>query len=200
KIGADPADDPRRVALARETIGPDVELFVDANGALRPPAALALAARFAEQGVAWFEEPVTSDDLAGLRLVRGRVPAGMQIAAGEYGYTPFDFRRLLDAGAVDVLQADLTRCGGISGFLRVAALCAAHACPLSAHCAPALHVHPCAALPEVVHLEYFHDHVRIERMLFDGVFGPAGGVLRPDRSRPGHGLEFRRADAARFAI
>lgn len=200
KVGRDPADDPRRVAVARRTLGPDVALFVDANGALRPPAALDLALRFAAQGVLWFEEPVSSDDPAGLRLVRQRAPAGMQIAAGEYAYTPFEFRRLLEADAVDVLQADLTRCGGITGFLRAAALCAAWSRPLSAHCAPALHAPACAALPEVVHLEYFHDHVRIEDALFEGTPALVGGALLPDRSRPGLGLEFRRADAARYAV
>ena len=119
KIGRHPADDLGRVRAAREAIGPDAELFVDANGAYSRKQALAQAERFAELGVTWFEEPVSSDDLDGLRLIRDRGPAGMDIAAGEYGYDLFYFRRMLDAGAVDVLQADATRCGGITGFLRV---------------------------------------------------------------------------------
>ena len=200
KVGSDPADDPRRVRLAREAIGPDVELMVDANGAYRRKQALALADAFGEQHVTWFEEPVSSDDLDGLRMVRDRGPAGMAIAAGEYGYDLPYFRRMLDAGAVDILQADATRCAGFTGFLRVAALCAARSLPLSSHCAPALHLHVDCAAPNLIHLEYFHDHVRIEQMLFDGVQRPVDGVLRPDHSRPGLGLELRRADAARFAV
>ncbi|HET9406298.1 MAG TPA: enolase C-terminal domain-like protein [Candidatus Sulfotelmatobacter sp.] len=81
--------------------------------------------------VTWFEEPVSSDDLAGLRLIRDRGPAGMDIAAGEYGYDAWYFRRMLAAGAVDVLQADATRCGGITGFLQAATLCQAHHIPAS---------------------------------------------------------------------
>ncbi len=200
KIGSDPADDLDRVRAARDAIGPDAELFVDANGAYSRKQALAQAGRFAELGVSWFEEPVSSDDLEGLRLLRDRGPAGMDIAAGEYGYDLPYFRRMLEAGAVDVLQADATRCAGITGFLRVAALCEARSLPLSAHCAPSLHAHPACTLPSFRHLEYFHDHDRIEHMLFDGASTPVGGALRPDLSRPGLGLEFKRRDAGRYAV
>lgn len=200
KIGSHPEQDLARVRAAREAIGPDVRLFVDANGAYQRKQALAFAEAFAELGVVWFEEPVSSDDLEGLRLLRDRAPAGMQIAAGEYGYDLFYFRRMLDAGAVDCLQVDGTRCGGASEFLRAGALCAAHPLPLSAHTAPSLHMHLCCALEPARHVEYFHDHARIERMLFDGAPEPAEGVLYPDRSRTGLGLEFRSADAERFRI
>lgn len=143
---------------------------------------------------------MSSDDLEGLRLLRDRGPACMDIAAGEYGYDLFYFRRMLDASAVDVLQADATRCRGITGFIRAAALCEARAIPLSAHTAPSLHVHPCCALTPVCHLEYFHDHARIEGLLFDGAPRPRAGELAPDLSRPGLGIELKRADAARFAV
>lgn len=200
KIGRDPGEDLGRVLAAREAIGPSTQLFVDANGAYDRKGALAQAEAFARVGVSWFEEPVSSDDLEGLRLLRDRAPAGMEIAAGEYGYDLPYFRRMLEAGAVDVLQADATRCAGITGFLRVGTLCQARSLPLSAHTAPALHAHPCCALAPVRHLEYFHDHARVERMLFDGVLDPAGGALRPDLSRPGLGLELKRSDAARYAV
>jgi L-alanine-DL-glutamate epimerase-like enolase superfamily enzyme len=200
KVGREPDRDPQRVHFAREAIGPGAELFVDANGAYTVPQALGLAGAFTDQGVTWFEEPVSSDDLAGLRAIRGRAPAGMAIAAGEYGYDLPYFERMLGAGAVDVLQADVTRCAGITELLRVGALCAARGVPLSAHTAPALHLHPCLALDRLVHLEYFHDHVRIEKMVFDGVAEPADGCLRPDLHRPGHGLELRRADAERYRV
>jgi L-alanine-DL-glutamate epimerase-like enolase superfamily enzyme len=197
KVGRDPAADPGRVRAARDVIG-GAELMVDANGAYRRKQALALAEDFAEQRVSWFEEPVSSDDLDGLRLLRDRAPAGMAIAAGEYGFDLVYFRRMLDAGAVDVLQVDVTRCAGITEFLRVGALCAAHSIPLSAHTAPQLHAHVCCAVEPLLHCEYFHDHVRIERLLFDGVLEPADGALRPDLSRPGLGIELKRSDAARY--
>jgi integron integrase len=169
KVGTHPDEDRDRVRAARAAIGPGVELFVDANSAYSRKQALAFAGLFAEEGVSWFEEPVSSDDLEGLRLLRDRAPAGMDITAGEYGYDLFYFRRMLDAGAVDVLQADATRCAGITEFIRVAALCEARSLPLSAHCAPSLHVHPCCALTPVRHIEYFHDHERIEPLLFNAL-------------------------------
>ena len=199
KVGTQPERDLDRVRHARVAIGRDVELFVDANGAYERKQALAFAERYAELGVTWFEEPVSSDDLEGLRLLRDRAPAGMRIAAGEYGYDAPYFVRLL--GAVDVLQADATRCAGITGFLRVAALAEAHCIPLSAHTAPALHLHACCAAPgRLAPLEWFHDHVRIEALAFDGVVRPAGGTLRPDPGAPGHGLTLRRADLARYEV
>lgn len=200
KVGRDPAADPGRVRAAREAIGEEAELFVDANGAWTATEALGMAERFVPSAVSWFEEPVSSDDLAGLREVRRRAPPGMAVAAGEYGYDLQYFRRMLAGRAVDVLQADATRCGGITGFLQAGVLCDAFIVPLSAHTAPALHVAACCALPRVRHLEYFHDHVRIEQMLFDGAPFPLDGLLHPDRSRPGLGLELKRADASRFKV
>ena len=200
KVGSAPDQDPVRVRAARAAIGPNPELFVDANGAYSRKQALALADRFrAEAGVGWFEEPVSSDDLDGLRLLRDRAPAGMPIAAGEYGYDAVYFRRMLEAAAVDVLQADVTRCGGITELLRVDGLCRAHGVPLSLHCGPAIHLHPATALSQLVHLEYFHDHVRIEHMLFDGVSSPVHGALHPDLERPGIGIELKRMEAEAYA-
>jgi L-alanine-DL-glutamate epimerase-like enolase superfamily enzyme len=198
KVGREPRCDVERVRAARDAIGPGVELFVDANGGYTRKQALAFAERFVEQGVSWFEEPVPSSDVAGLRLLRDRAPAGIDISAGEYGYEPNHFRRLLEAGAVDVLQADATRCCGLTGFMRAAALCDAFELPLSSHCAPALHVAACCCAPTAVHLEWFHDHQRIERMLFDGASEPRGGMLAPDLSRPGLGLDFKAQDAREF--
>ena len=199
KIGRDPDEDFARVKAARESIGTDAALYVDANGAYSRKQALEMAEKFADLGVTWFEEPVTSDDLEGLRLIRDRAPAGMDIAAGEYGYDVVYFKRMLEAGAVDVQQADASRCAGISEFLRVGALCDAANIPMSAHTSPSLHLHPCCALSRLRNIEYFHDHVRIENMFFDGVIQPKDGRLQPDLSRPGMGLEFKKADAERYA-
>lgn len=200
KVGREPQHDPARVKAARDAIGGRARLFVDANGAYSRKQALRLAQTFAENEVAWFEEPVSSDDREGLRLLRDRAPPGMDIAAGEYGYDAWYFRRMLEAGAVDVLQADATRCAGISGFMQAAALCQAFQVPLSGHCAPSIHAHPACAAPSLRHIEYFHDHVRIESMFFDGALTAVDGALHPDLSRPGLGLEFKRADAERYAI
>jgi L-alanine-DL-glutamate epimerase-like enolase superfamily enzyme len=198
KLGRDPEQDPVRLDAAREAIGDGVELYVDANGAFARKEALAWAERYAESwDVKWFEEPVSSDDLEGLRQIRDEAPAGLEIAAGEYAYLPSDFRNLV--GCVDCLQADVTRCGGITGLLSASGLANAHSIDVSAHCAPAISTHAFCAVERRRHLEYFHDHVRLEAMLFDGVPEPQDGVLRPDRSRVGNGLELKRADAERLA-
>ena len=199
KVGTDPERDPERVAAARAAIG-DRALFVDANGAYSAKQALLLCTAFERSQVRWFEEPVTSDDPAGLRLVRRRAPAGIEIAAGEYIYTLDDARRLLELQAVDVLQADVTRCGGITGFLAIGALCDAHRVALSGHCAPSLHRHVACSVRRLRHLEWFHDHVRIEQMLFEGAPRVANGLIRPDLGRPRHGLEFKSSDAERFSV
>jgi L-alanine-DL-glutamate epimerase-like enolase superfamily enzyme len=124
----------------------------------------------------------------------------MEIAAGEYGYTLDYFRRMLNAKAVDVIQADITRCGGVTGFLQVAALAQAHHTDLSGHCGPSFHLHAACAAPCFRHLEWFHDHVRIEQMLFDGAPRAKNGAIEPDLSRPGMGLVFKENDAEKYAV
>ncbi|MDE2471504.1 MAG: mandelate racemase [Bradyrhizobium sp.] len=200
KIGSQPERDPHRVAVAKRAIGEHASLFVDANGAYGPKQAVQMANTFAQQDVAWFEEPVSSDDLQGLATVRRHAPAGMEVAAGEYAYTSDYVRTMLEAGAVDVQQADATRCGGVTGFLQIGALCDAFHVDLSGHCAPALHLQIACATPRIRHLEWFHDHVRIERMLFDGAPQPRNGQIAPDLAAPGNGLVFKRADAAVYAV
>ncbi|HEY2708507.1 MAG TPA: enolase C-terminal domain-like protein [Caulobacteraceae bacterium] len=199
KIGSQPDCDPHRIEVAKAAIDGRA-LFVDANGAFSTRQALALADRSREADIRWFEEPVTSDDPAGLRLVRQAAPPGMDIAAGEYVFCLDDARRLLEADCVDVLQADVSRCGGITGFLEIAALCEAHHIDLSGHCAPALHRHVACAAHRLRHLEWFHDHVRIEQMLFDGAPTARDGFIEPDLGRAGHGLDFKIQDAEPFRV
>lgn len=194
KVGRDPDQDRRRLDVAREAIGAETSLMVDANGAYSRTQALRWAEVFADHGVVWLEEPVSSDDLDGLRMICARAPSGMDIAAGEYGFSLPYFHRMLAAGAVDCLQSDPTRCLGFTGLLRVAALCDARSLELSLHCAPQVSAHAGAAVWHLRHLEYFHDHVRIERLAFDGVLAPGGGTLRPDPSVPGLGLTLKEAD------
>ena len=200
KVGRDKQRDPERVKVVRAVVGHDVDVMVDGNGAYVPSEALEWAARFRDQGVRYFEEPVTSDDLAGMAKVRRHAPPGMAIAAGEYGWNLPYFQRMLESGAVDILQADVTRCGGVTNMLRVDGLCKARSMPSSAHCAPAISAHVCCAMETLIHIEYFFDHYRIERMLFDGTLDPEDGLLTPDRSRPGLGLEFKHTDAERYLI
>jgi L-alanine-DL-glutamate epimerase-like enolase superfamily enzyme len=200
KVGREPAKDANRVKSARGAITEDAELFVDANGAYTTKQSLEKAQQFADYNVTWFEEPVTSDNLTGLHFIKEHAPANMNIAAGEYGYTLPYFNAMLNADAVDVLQADATRCGGISNFLKAGAICEARHIPFSSHCAPSLHLHAALSLQSFYISEYFYDHARIESIFFDGAPEPKNGCLRPDLSRPGTGMEFKHRDAEKYKI
>jgi L-alanine-DL-glutamate epimerase-like enolase superfamily enzyme len=201
KTGRDPDRDPQRLAAVRNAIGDSPELFVDANGAMSPKQASYWAQRYHDDwDVRWFEEPVSSADLDGLRRVRDHAPPPLEVAAGEYGFVPQDFTNLLEHRAVDCLQADVTRCGGISGVLAVAGAASAYHVDLSAHCAPAISAHAFCAVSRLRHLEYFHDHTRIESMLFDGVLTPQGGALRPALDRAGTGLAVKWPDAEKYRV
>lgn len=200
KIGTHPEKDVQRVKAAREAIGEDAELFVDANGAYTVKQALQKAEEFSAYHVTWFEEPVTSDNLEGLHFIREHAPLQMNIAAGEYGYNLYYFKQMLASKSVDVLQADATRCGGITGFVKAGFVCESFQLPYSSHCAPALHLHAALALPSFYIAEYFFDHVRIESTLFDGVSPPVDGYIKPDLSRAGLGIEFKHKDAEKYKL
>ncbi len=196
--GARPEADVLRVRAARKAIGTEAELFVDANGAYTRRLAIDQAHRLAEHGVTYFEEPVPQRRLDDLKAIRAAAP--MAIAAGEYSYTREDTRDLLASGAVDIVQADATRCLGVTGWMEAATMAAGHATPFSAHTAPSLHAHLGCAAPAIAHVEWFADHVRIEPMVFDGVLSPVDGYLRPDPTAPGLGLAIRRPDVDRWRL
>lgn len=186
-----------RVAQAREVVGPDTELYVDANGGYTVGQAVRVGHALASHGVTWFEEPVSSDDLTGLRQVRAAVDA--DVTAGEYGYDLPYFAQMINAGAVDCVQIDVTRCGGYTEWPRIAAVAAAHNLQISAHCAPNLSAHIAVATPNFRHIEWFADHDRIESTYFDGVLDPSGGTVSP-AAKAGHGLRFLRDAAEAYRI
>jgi L-alanine-DL-glutamate epimerase-like enolase superfamily enzyme len=200
KVGTHLEKDVQRIKEAREVLNDDVQLMIDANGAYTAKQALQKANEVVQYNVTWFEEPVSSDNLEGLHFIREYAPAQMNIAAGEYGYNLPYFEAMLYAKAVDVLQADATRCGGVTNFLKAGFLAEAHQIPFSSHCAPTLHLHAALCLPSFFIAEYFHDHVRIEQLLFDGVPPIENGVLKPDLSRSGFGFEFKHQDAKKYKL
>lgn len=200
KVGTHPEKDVQRVKDAKEVLKDDVQLMIDANGAYSSKQALQKANEVVPYNVTWFEEPVSSDNLEGLHFIREHAPAQMNIAAGEYGYNLPYFQAMLQARAVDVLQADATRCGGITGFLKAGFLAEAHQLPFSSHCAPALHLHAAVCLPSFFIAEYFHDHARIEKLLFEGVPPVKNGVIKPDLSRAGFGFAFKYKDAEKYKL
>lgn len=197
KVGRDHAVDIDRVRVTRESIGPDRALMIDANGGYDAADAIGFARRIAPYDVVWFEQPVDPRDHAGMRRVRAALPPGMALSSGEYITDTADAPAVADA--VDVLQADATRCGGYTGLLAIDGYCEVRRVPLSTHCAPSLHLHAAAACLQLRHIEWFVDHVRIESEFFDGFVQPVDGFAAPNRARAGHGLTLRRDVAARYA-
>jgi L-alanine-DL-glutamate epimerase-like enolase superfamily enzyme len=200
KVGRELHKDKHRIKEARKAIGDKAGLFVDANGAYTIKQAIEKANEFSDYNITWFEEPVTSDNVKGLRFIREHTVNGINIAAGEYGYNLPYFENILHERAVDVLQADATRCGGITDFLKAGILCEARQLPFSSHCAPSQHLHAAMSLPSFYIAEYFFDHARIEELLFDGFIQPKQGCMKPDENRPGIGLEFKHKDAEKYKI
>jgi L-alanine-DL-glutamate epimerase-like enolase superfamily enzyme len=167
--------------------------MVDANGAYNVGQARRIGAVLDDLGVGWFEEPVSSDDTAGLETLR--IALSCDIAAGEYAADASEIRSLLPV--VDCLQLDATRCGGYTGWLAGAAAAQARNLQVSAHCAPALHAYVGAAVPNLRHVEWFSDHARLEPDLVEGLPGAAGGAMHLQLDQPGHGMSLSpRADAS----
>lgn len=200
KVGREPEKDVKRVKAVREALGDEIEIFVDANGSYAVKEALEMAYRFADLGVSWLEEPVPSNNVQGLKFIREQAPVPIRIAAGEYAYHLSELTQLITSGAVDILQADATRCSGLSTFMKAGDFCEIYQIPFSSHCAPALHLHPAMALPSFYTAEYFYDHMRIENMFFDGIVRPVKGMLYPNTDSIGTGLTLKRADAEKFEL
>ena len=200
KIGEDrgrrPDRDLERAAFVRRRVGPEVGVFVDANGGYDVTQALEIGRELDALGVAWFEEPVTSDDPSGLARVRRGLSA--DVAAGEYVWRAADARVLLDAGAVDCLQIDVTRCGGITAWREIAGLAADAGLDVSAHCAPQLAARVGVATDRLRHVEWFLDHMRVDALLFEGALPVADGLLTPTEA-PGHGMSISER-AGRYLI
>jgi L-alanine-DL-glutamate epimerase-like enolase superfamily enzyme len=178
-------------------VGDEVEVFVDANGGYDAGAAVRVARALDGLGVTWFEEPVSSDDHRGLRRVRDST--AIDVTAGEYGDSLAYFDHLLADEAVDCVQVDVTRCGGYTEWLRIAALAAAHGLEVSGHCAPSLHAPVAAATPNLRHLEWFADHVAIEGRFLEPGLDPSGGRVTP-LPDAGHGYRIREPDLATYRV
>ena len=188
-----PAASAERVLAARDALGSEVELMVDAHGTFTVSEAKQFCHLVRDCNLAWFEEPVTADDKRGLAEVRRATH--IPIASGESDCTRFDFRDLIDLRAADILQPDLAICGGITEAMRIAALASAANLRLAPHLwagAPAFAagLHVAAASPAAHILEYSLGANPMIHELVEERFAVEGGLLViPDR--PGLGITIR---------
>ncbi len=182
-------EDLARVGMVREAAGPDVEIYVDANGAYGVEQAIRMAGQFADLGVRLFEEPVPPQDVAALAAVRAG--SAIPIAAGEHEYETAGLRRMAEVGAVDVLQPDVLRIGGVSGWLQAASVAAEYDLPLMSHAAQLSSLQLGCATPGFAALEYLRIQEEMDRLWYKEIPRPQGGRLAPFDGRPGLGLDIR---------
>lgn len=178
------SEDADRVAAMRRHLGADFPLMADANMRWTVDEAIRAARAFRDQNLVWLEEPTIPDDIAGhARIVR---EGGVPIATGENLHTLHEFTQMISAGGVTFPEPDVTNCGGITVFMKVAHLAEAFNLPLTSHGAHDLTVHLMAAAPNRSYLEVHG--FGLDRYIAQPITITAGNAIAPDR--PGHGVEF----------
>jgi len=194
KVGADPGADAERVHALRQAWGDEIWLAVDANQRYDFGTALAMGRFFEDEiGVDWFEEPILCEDVQGHARLAERLE--VPIAAGESLYHRDEFESYLKAKAIGIVQPDLTRLGGITPFLRVAALADLYHLPIAPHLMPEIAVHLGCGLPRVTCIEWMPWHAE----LFVDLPRFVQGKLTP-MNRPGLGLELNRDAVAKYRV
>lgn len=194
KVGADPEADAERLTELREAWGDEIWLGVDANERYDYATALAMGHFFEEEiGADWFEEPITCEDIEGHARLASKLE--VPIAAGEMLFDRSEFIAYLERGALAVLQPDVTRLGGITGWLKTAALADQYGLPISPHLLPEISVHLACGLPGVTSVEYMPWHMA----LFTNPPRLERGRMVPPPG-PGLGLELDRDAIARMRV
>jgi L-alanine-DL-glutamate epimerase-like enolase superfamily enzyme len=196
KIGhPDPHRDIERIRRVRDAIGPDVDLCVDANNAWGLTTAIEIARQIEPFDIYWLEEPILADEIDSLaRLARAtRIP----IAAGENHYGKWEFKELIEKRAVAFVQADVVKCGGVTEFLKIAAMADAHGLPVCPHFSNFVDVACIAAVPNGLVHEYAEDLFEPPARLLESCARPVDGMIAP-LDRPGFGLELLPDAAERF--
>ncbi len=186
------AEDVARVTAMRELVGPNVPLMVDANESFRVDQAIRACHALRDLDLGWIEEPIAPDNFAGYAHVRGT--GGIPVAAGENLHTVSEFAQLIVAGGIDFPEPDLTTCGGITPWIKIAHLAEAHGLPVTSHGAHEMHVHLLAAVPNTAYLEVHA--VGLDRFIAEPLAIVDGHATAPDR--PGHGIALDRQALAPF--
>ena len=200
KIGGVPInEDVERVRVAREAVGPDVKLLVDANNAYRYYEAIEIARKIEKYDIFWFEEPVEPDDYRGHAMIMQAT--SIPVATGENEYTRYGFRDLIEHNAVAIVNADAQVLGGVTEFMKVAALTQAYDLPIAPHGKQDVHVHLVAAIPNGLIVEYYAGHTdpMWNRMFQETLTLTDDGFLMPP-DRPGLGVELNREALAQYRV
>ena len=188
------SEDLARVAAKRQHIGPDIELMADANEAWRPDQALRALRALREFDLIWVEEPIQPDNFSGYAHLRAN--GGIPLSAGENLHTVAEFAGLISAGGVDFPEPDLTTCGGITPWMKIAHLADAHGLPVTSHGAHDIHIHLLAASSNNAYLEIhgfgLNEFIENTLEIHDGY------ATAPDR--PGHGMQFNWELLERFRL
>ncbi|MCQ4333638.1 mandelate racemase/muconate lactonizing enzyme family protein [Natronomonas sp. F2-12] len=184
KVGRGHAEDARRVTAVAEALPPDVDLMIDANCAYTVDEARRLASQLSNVDLAWLEEPLEKGDYAAYGDLRSHVDT--PIATGENYYNPTQFKQVIEADGVDVVQPDVARVGGITPWIEVAELADAWGLSLSPHYIEPIHVHLATGYDNIPYIEH---HSTVLDSVMDSPPTPDDGLLYPPES-PGHGIEF----------
>jgi L-alanine-DL-glutamate epimerase-like enolase superfamily enzyme len=197
KIGGAPMnEDVERIRIAREAIGPDVGLMIDANNAYTIVDAIRLARRAEKYEPYWFEEPLHAEDYQGLAKLRQST--SIPLATGENEYTRYGFRDLIASGGTDILQADATLMGGITEWRHVASMASANGIQMAPHGSSALHVHLVAAVSNGMIVEHGITEGKTEKLLDADIRLNDDGTISPPQV-PGHGITLNTDVLKRFA-
>ncbi len=188
-----PADEVRRARLVREAAGPDVKLMCDINQRWRVEQAIDLGRRIEDVGLFWLEDVTAADDYPGLARVAAALAT--PVAGGEYVWGPVPFRHMIEARSVDIVMIDLVRVGGVTQWLKVAAMAEAFNLPVVSHLMPEFHAHLVAAVPNGLTVEYMPWMLK----LFERTPPIENGELVLS-SAPGFGLAFDGAALDRFRV
>lgn len=197
-FGSAEKEDVRRLAAVRKAVGDDIAIYIDANNGYYAKQAIALAPRFEEYNVGFFEEPVIADDIEGLAAVSRETK--IPVATGEHEYTKYGFKELLVRGAADILQPDVGRVGGVSEWMKVAHMAHGFNLPVANHSLHLISLHLACATPNFFIFEYLGMMEEADKFFYTEIPMPKDGMLSPFPDKPGLGLELKPDVIAKYQV
>lgn len=186
-FGQSEREDIARLNAVRKAVGDDVEIYVDANNGYYAKQAIRMSRMFEDYDVKWFEEPVIADDIEGLAAISRATT--IPVATGEHEYTKYGFKDLIARGAVDIVQPDIGRVGGVTEWMKAAYLAHAFNLPVAPHAVQLVHLHCAMATPNLKVVEYLGSVEKNDDFFYTDYPKPVNGTWAPYPDKPGLGLE-----------